>query len=55
MYLSREKIYGSAGEYSDYGEVLGEYRASAVKTMDEDGAPYGMREIVTQYFDSLEH
>ncbi|MGL4790888.1 MAG: hypothetical protein ACRCW1_05695 [Anaerotignaceae bacterium] len=51
---TKESITGSDGEKVDYENVVGEYKEEALKSLDESNIPYGLKEIVSDYFSSLE-
>jgi ribosomal protein L29 len=51
-----QKTYvdGEKGSVVPYGEVLGEYKNEAINATEKDSIPYGVRNIVKDYFSSLE-
>lgn len=52
--LSNESTIGSGGQSVPYTEVYNEYRQEALESMEKNNIPYGMRDMVTEYFSSLE-
>jgi len=51
----REKVgFGEAGESVPYAQVYHDYRDAALKTLDSEGIPHGLQELVKEYFTSLE-
>jgi hypothetical protein len=53
---NNQKAYvdGETGEIVPYNEVFGEYKKEAIAAVEKDGVPYGIRDIVMDYFSSLE-
>lgn len=51
---TNESTIGNAGESKPYSEVYNEYRQEAMQSMDRNNIPYGMRDLVTDYFSKLE-
>ncbi len=51
---SQQQIIGSRGESIAYEQVYESYRNDAMKAMEESNVPYGMREMVAEYFSTLE-
>jgi uncharacterized coiled-coil DUF342 family protein len=47
-------VDGENGEIVPYNEVIGEYKNDAIAAVEKDGVPYGIRNIVMDYFSSLE-
>lgn len=45
---------GQRGESVPYEEVYQQYRDEAIRQMDNSDVPYGMRELVSDYFSTLE-
>ena len=45
---------GQRGESVPYEQVYQEYRDEAIRQMDNSDVPYGMRELVSDYFSTLE-
>lgn len=52
--LSNESTIGTGGQSVPYSEVYNEYREEALESMEKNNIPYGMRDMVTEYFSSLE-
>ena len=52
--LSNESTIGTGGQSVPYTEVYNEYRQQALESMEKNNIPYGMRDMVTEYFSSLE-
>lgn len=50
---SQIKTIGQDGESVPYTDVVGEYKNKALNELENEDIPYGMREIVTQYFSDL--
>ena len=46
--------FGAAGESVPYTEVYHAYRDEALRALDDGNIPHGMRELVKEYFSSLE-
>ena len=49
-----QKTTGQRGESIPYEQVYHSYRNEALKDMENSDVPYGMRELVSQYFSTLE-
>ena len=52
--ITDENTIGNAGESMPYSEVYNEYRNEALNSMEKNNIPYGMRDMVTEYFSTLE-
>lgn len=52
--ISNQQTTGNAGESVPYDEVVGEYKDEELKSIDESSVPYGMKELVADYFSELE-
>ena len=52
--ITDENTIGNAGESMPYSEVYNEYREEALGSMEKNNIPYGMRDMVTEYFSTLE-
>ncbi len=52
--LTEHRTMGEAGESLPYERVYQTYRNEAMKTLEEENVPYGMREMVAEYFSALE-
>ena len=52
--VSNQKTTGTAGESIPYDQVFGEYKEEELKSIDESNVPYGMKELVADYFSALE-
>ena len=52
--ISNENTIGNVGNKVNYSEVYNEYKEEAIKSMETNNIPYGMRDIVTDYFSILE-
>ena len=48
--ITDENTIGNAGESMPYSEVYNEYREEALGSMEKNNIPYGMRDMVTEYF-----
>lgn len=51
---SKQKTFGSAGESMPYESVYQEYKNQALKDIENETIPYGMRQLVAEYFSTLE-
>lgn len=49
-----EKTIGKRGESIPYQEVYHEYKKNAIKFLGDDSIPYGIKDLVEEYFSSLE-
>ena len=52
--IETKQTMGMAGESVPYDEVLGQYSSQALKSLDESTIPYGMKDLVANYFSQLE-
>jgi len=52
--IETKQTMGMAGESIPYDEVLGQYSSQALKSLDESTIPYGMKDLVANYFSQLE-
>lgn len=52
--LSNNKVFGQKGETVSYDRVYQQYRQEALKSLSEDSIPDSMKDLVEQYFSSLE-
>lgn len=52
--ISNQQTTGTAGESVPYDQVIGEYKEEELKSIDESSVPYGMKELVADYFSALE-
>jgi len=52
--LTQEKTIGEEGERLPYEQVFYNYQNEAMKALDEQNTPYGMRQLVSDYFSTLE-
>lgn len=52
--ISQGSGTGQFGESLPYQEVFGQYKESAIQQMESDRVPYGMRDLVSTYFSTLE-
>lgn len=50
----QQKTTGTAGESLPYDAVLDTYRNEALRDLENEDVPYGMRELVSEYFTALE-
>lgn len=48
------RTMGDVGESVPYSRVVGQYRDEALKAIDDSEIPYGMKELVRDYFSSLD-
>ena len=51
---THQTVTGNAGESVPYEDVYQDYRNEALKDLENDAVPYGMRELVSKYFSTLE-
>lgn len=51
---TQERIYGEDGTVLPYTQVYQSYKNDAMKHLDEQALPYGMKELVSEYFSTLE-
>lgn len=51
---SQQKIFGSAGESIPYETVYQQYKDEALKNIENENIPYGMKQLVAEYFSTLE-
>ncbi len=51
---SAQQIEGTKGESVPYQQVFESYKQEALRDIDNENVPFGMREIVSEYFSSLE-
>lgn len=51
---SKQKTFGAAGESMPYESVYQEYKNQALKDIENENVPYGMRQLVAEYFSTLE-
>lgn len=52
--ISNQQTTGTEGESVPYDQVVGEYKEEELKSIDESNVPYGMKELVADYFSALE-
>lgn len=52
--LTQQKTIGEDGERLPYEQVFHSYQNDAMKALDEQNTPYGMRQLVSDYFSTLE-
>lgn len=52
--ISKQQTTGTEGESVPYDQVVGEYKEEELKSIDESSVPYGMKELVADYFSALE-
>lgn len=52
--ITEHRTMGQAGTSVPYDTVYGQYRNEAVETLENSSVPYGMRELVSDYFATLE-
>lgn len=52
--VTEHRTMGEVGESLPYERVYQDYRNEAMKTLEEEDVPYGMREMVAAYFSALE-
>ena len=52
--ITEYRTMGQAGTSVPYDTVYGQYRNEAMETLENSSVPYGMRELVSDYFATLE-
>lgn len=52
--ITEHHTMGQAGTSVPYDTVYGQYRNEAMETLENSSVPYGMRELVSDYFATLE-
>ena len=52
--ITEHRTMGQAGTSVPYDTVYGQYRNEAMETLENSSVPYGMRELVSDYFATLE-
>ena len=52
--IMEHRTMGQAGTSVPYDTVYGQYRNEAMETLENSSVPYGMRELVSDYFATLE-
>ncbi len=52
--ITEHRTMGQAGTSVPYDTVYGQYRNEAMETLENSNVPYGMREMVSDYFATLE-
>ena len=52
--ITEHRTMGQAGTSVPYDTVYGQYRNEAMETLENSSVPYGMRELVSDYFAALE-
>lgn len=52
--ITEHRTMGQAGTSVPYDTVYGQYRNEAMETLENSNVPYGMRELVSDYFATLE-
>lgn len=52
--ITEHRAMGQAGMTVPYDTVYGQYRNEAMETLENSSVPYGMREMVSDYFATLE-
>lgn len=52
--VTEHRTMGQAGTSVPYDTVYGQYRNEAMETLENSNVPYGMREMVSDYFATLE-
>ena len=52
--ITREQTIGERGQSLPYQQVYQSYRNDALKDIENSDVPYGMRELVSEYFSTLE-
>ncbi len=52
--ITEHRTMGQAGTSVPYDTVYGQYRNEAMETLESSSVPYGMRELVSDYFATLE-
>jgi len=54
FHQKEEKMIGKKGESVPYQEVFQEYKKEALNLLEDDNIPYGIKNLVKEYFTSLE-
>lgn len=52
--MTQQKTIGEDGERLPYEQVFHSYQNDAMKALDEQNTPFGMRQLVSNYFSTLE-
>lgn len=52
--ITREQTIGERGQSIPYEQVYQSYRNNALRDIENSDVPYGMRELVSEYFSTLE-
>ena len=52
--VTQQRTMGEAGESVPYDQVYQQYRNDAMRTLESSSVPYGMKELVSEYFSTLE-
>lgn len=52
--ITEHRTMGQAGTSVPYDKVYGQYRNEVMETLENSSVPYGMRELVSDYFATLE-
>lgn len=52
--ITREQTIGERGQSLPYEQVYQSYRNNALRDIENSDVPYGMRELVSEYFSTLE-
>ncbi|HBF66105.1 MAG TPA: hypothetical protein DDW34_10580, partial [Clostridium sp.] len=52
--ITQQKTIGEDGERLPYEQVFHSYQNDAIKALDEQNTPFGMRQLVSDYFSTLE-
>ena len=52
--ITREQTIGEIGQSVPYEQVYDSYRNNALRDIENSDVPYGMRELVSEYFSTLE-
>ncbi len=52
--ITREQTFGERGQSVPYEQVYHSYRNNALRDIENTDVPYGMRELVSEYFSTLE-
>ena len=52
--VTDKQVIGSAGESVPYDQVFQAYQERALQSLSDESIPYGVRELVSDYFSSLE-
>ena len=53
--MTMHKAAGTEGGLVPYEEVISEYKEEAIKSIEDSTVPYGMKELVADYFSELEN